>query len=55
MGMFGLRNHSIQDEMVYHESIPQILWDDLIPHVSTKQKSEMVMDQLIPLDKPNKK
>jgi hypothetical protein len=24
MEVFGLRNHSIQDEMVYHESIPQI-------------------------------
>jgi hypothetical protein len=26
--MFGLRNHSIQNEMVHHGPIPQIWWDD---------------------------
>lgn len=36
LGVFGLRNHSIQDEMVHHESIPQIWWDHSILHVSTK-------------------
>jgi hypothetical protein len=34
--VFGLRNHSIQNEVVHHESIPQIWWDDSIPHISTK-------------------
>jgi hypothetical protein len=32
---------------VYHEFIPQIWWDDSIPHISTKQlimRNEMVMD-----------
>jgi hypothetical protein len=34
-GVFGLRNHYIQIEMVHHEFIPQIWWDDLIPHINT--------------------
>jgi hypothetical protein len=29
--VFGLRNHSIQDDVVHHGSIAQILWDDSIP------------------------
>jgi hypothetical protein len=29
---FGLRNHPILDEVVDHESIPQIWWSDFIPH-----------------------
>lgn len=29
--VFGLRNHSIQIEIVHHEFIPQIWWDDLVP------------------------
>ena len=32
--MFGLMNHSIQNEVVHHGSIPQIWWDDLMPHIS---------------------
>jgi hypothetical protein len=32
--VFGLRNHFIQNVVVHHESIPQICWDDLIPHIS---------------------
>jgi hypothetical protein len=45
--VFGLMNHSIQNEVVYHGSIPQIWWDDFIPHISTKQltmRNEVVMD-----------
>jgi hypothetical protein len=45
--MFGLMNHSIQNEVVHHGSIPQIWWDDFIPHISTKQltmRNEVVMD-----------
>jgi hypothetical protein len=34
-GVFGLRNHFIQDEVMNHKSIPQIWWDDHIPHIST--------------------
>jgi hypothetical protein len=34
LGVFSLRNHSIKDEVVHHEFIPQIWWDDLISHVS---------------------
>jgi hypothetical protein len=34
LGVFGLRHHSIRNEVVHHESIPQI-WDDHIPHIST--------------------
>jgi hypothetical protein len=34
-GVFGLRNHFIQNVVVHHGSIPQIWWDDLIPHIST--------------------
>jgi hypothetical protein len=32
-GVFGLRNHYIQIEVVHHEFIPQIWWDDPIPHI----------------------
>jgi hypothetical protein len=32
-GVFGLSNHSIQDEVVHHESISQI-WCNAIPHIS---------------------
>jgi hypothetical protein len=45
--VFGLMNHFIQNEVVHHESIPQIWWDDSIPHISTKQltmRNEVVMD-----------
>jgi hypothetical protein len=45
--VFGLMNHSIQNEVVHHGSIPQIWWDDSIPHISTKQltmRNEVVMD-----------
>jgi hypothetical protein len=35
--VFGLMNQSIQNEVVHHGSIPQIWWDDSIPHISTKQ------------------
>jgi hypothetical protein len=35
LGVFGLINHSIQNVVVHHGFIPQIWWDDLIPHVST--------------------
>jgi hypothetical protein len=45
--MFGLMNHSIQNKVVHHESIPQIWWDDSIPHISTKQlimRNDVVMD-----------
>jgi hypothetical protein len=34
-GMFGLRNHYIQIKVVYHGFIPQIWWNDPIPHIST--------------------
>jgi hypothetical protein len=34
-GVFGLRNHYIQIEVVHHGFIPQIWWDDSIPHIST--------------------
>jgi hypothetical protein len=33
--VFGSRNHFIQNVVVHHGSIPQIWWDDLIPHIST--------------------
>jgi hypothetical protein len=45
--VFGLMNHSIQNEVVHYESISQIWWDDFIPHISTKQltmRNEVVMD-----------
>jgi hypothetical protein len=32
-GVFGLRNHSIQNKVVHHGSISQIWWDDPIPHI----------------------
>jgi hypothetical protein len=35
MGVFGLRNHCIQIEVVHHEFIPQIWWNDSISHIST--------------------
>jgi hypothetical protein len=34
-GVFGLRNHFIQNVVVHHGSISQIWWDDLIPNIST--------------------
>jgi hypothetical protein len=34
-GVFGLRNHFIQDEVMHHESIPQIWSDYPIPYIST--------------------
>jgi hypothetical protein len=34
-GVFGLKNHSIQNIVVHHRFIPQIWWDDPIPHIST--------------------
>jgi hypothetical protein len=34
-GVFGLRNHSIQDKIVSHKSISQIWWDNHISNVST--------------------
>jgi hypothetical protein len=30
-----LRNRTIQIKVVHHEFIPQIWWDDSIPHIST--------------------
>jgi alpha-D-ribose 1-methylphosphonate 5-phosphate C-P lyase len=45
--VFGLMNHSIQNEVVHHGFITQILWDDSIPHINTKQlitRNEVVMD-----------
>jgi hypothetical protein len=45
--VFGLMNHSIQNEVVYHGSIPQIWWDAFIAHIITKQltmRNEVVMD-----------
>jgi hypothetical protein len=45
--VFGLMNHSIQNEVMHHGSIPQIWWDESIPHISTKQltmRNEVVMD-----------
>jgi hypothetical protein len=45
--VFGLMNHSIQNEVVHHEFISQIWWDDSISHISTKQltmRNEVVMD-----------
>jgi hypothetical protein len=35
MGVFGLRNHRIQIEVVHHGFISQIWWDDSNPHIST--------------------
>lgn len=35
LGGVGLRNHSIQNEMVHRKSIPQIWWNDFITRVST--------------------
>jgi hypothetical protein len=34
-GVFGLRNHFIQIEVVHYEFISQIWWDNPIPHIST--------------------
>jgi hypothetical protein len=34
LGVFGLRNHFIQNVVVHHGSILQIWWDDLIPHIN---------------------
>jgi hypothetical protein len=34
LGVFGLRNYSIQYKMVYHKFISQIWWYDLIPNVN---------------------
>jgi hypothetical protein len=45
--VFGLMNHSIQNEVVYHGFIPQIWCDDFISHISTKQvtlRNEVVMN-----------
>jgi hypothetical protein len=33
--LFGLRNQTIQIEVVHHEFIPQIWWNDFIPYIST--------------------
>jgi hypothetical protein len=33
--IFGLINHSNKVEVVHHEFIPQIWWDDHIPRMST--------------------
>jgi hypothetical protein len=32
--VFGLRNHSILDEVVHHELIPQIWWNGSMPRTS---------------------
>jgi hypothetical protein len=39
--IFGLRNHSVQNNVVHHEFIPQIWWDALacFHSLSTKQFS----------------
>jgi hypothetical protein len=34
-GVFGLRNHFIQIEVVHYGFISQIWWDDPIPYIST--------------------
>jgi hypothetical protein len=34
-GAFSLKNHSIQNKVVHHDSIRQIWWDGSIPHIST--------------------
>jgi len=58
--VFGLRNQTILDEVVHHEFIPQIWWNDSIPHTSTYLlaylvRNEVMMHQSIPFHKPNKK
>jgi hypothetical protein len=56
--VFGLMNHSIQNEMVHYESIPQIWWNNSISRISTKQlimRNEVVMNELTSFHKPNKK
>jgi hypothetical protein len=35
--VFGLMNHSIQNKVLHYGSIPQIWWNDSIPHISIKQ------------------
>jgi hypothetical protein len=35
IGVFGLRNHFIQNVVVHHGFIPQIWCDDLISRIST--------------------
>jgi hypothetical protein len=44
--------------VVHHESIPQIWWNNPIPHISTNyltMRNDVKMNQLIPFHKPNKK
>jgi hypothetical protein len=43
---------------MHHAFIPQIYWNDFILHISVNykpMKNEMVMHQLTPFRKPNKK
>jgi hypothetical protein len=35
IGVFGLNNQFILNEMAYHKFIPQIWWNKLISHTST--------------------
>jgi len=63
--VFSLRNHPILDEVVHHESIPQIWWSDFISHLLMLTliislwfwgtKWWWIIDQPIPFHKPNKK
>jgi hypothetical protein len=42
---------------MHHEFVPQIWWDNLIPHISINlltMRNRVTMDQLIPFHKPNK-
>jgi hypothetical protein len=53
--VLGLSNYSIQNEVMYHESIFKIWWDDHISILVLTMRNEMVMDQLITFYKLNKK
>jgi hypothetical protein len=35
LGVFGLRNHSVQNEVMHYGCILQNWWDDLISYIST--------------------
>jgi hypothetical protein len=37
LGVFGLRNYSIQNNMVHHKYISQIWWYDLIPNINYEE------------------
>jgi predicted Mrr-cat superfamily restriction endonuclease len=53
-----LKSQSILDEVVHHEFIPQIWCNELIRNIINNYEpmsNEMVMNQLIPFYKSNKK